>query len=314
MRWVAFEDKAGRSRAGVLKDEDIHALAPGAALIDLLGDDGEKLHRAGEAALANPAEVFERNLVRLLPPLPRPPSIRDFYAFEQHARAGRKSRGQELPAEWFKLPVFYFTNPAALVGDGAEVAVPPGCNALDFELEVAAIVGRECANVTPKEAAGAIIGYTVMNDWSARDHQREEMLVGLGPSKGKDFSTSMGPCLVTADEVESRRKNAAFDMRMMAKVNGTVYSDGNLADIYWSFEEMLSYASRGTKVIPGDIIGTGTCATGCIVELSQTHGADRFPWLKPGDVVELSVDGLGILENEIVAGLPFIPLRQQAPQ
>lgn len=309
MRWVAFSDEGERSRAGVLQDEKIYALVHGTELIDLLGDDGERLSRAGETALADPADVFDASSVRLLPPLPRPPSIRDFYAFEQHARAGRRSRGQELPPEWYRLPVFYFTNPVALIGDRHPVSVPPGCSALDFELEVAAVVGKACANASPKEAEGAIVGFTVMNDWSERDLQREEMLVGLGPSKGKDFATSMGPCLVTADEIAHLRKSAAFDLRMTAKVNGKLYSDGNLADIYWSFEEMLSYASRGTKLVPGDIIGTGTCATGCIVELSQTHGADKFPWLKPGDIVELAVDKLGTLTSEVVTGEPYKPLR-----
>lgn len=309
MRWATFTCKSG-IRVGLFHDSRLHALPLGTALIDLLGDDGERLSRAAETALRNPDEIYALDEVRLLPPIPSPPSFRDFYAFEQHARAGRRSRGQELPAEWFRLPVFYFSNPHVLIGNDAEVKIPAGCKKLDFELEVAVVINRRGEDLRPSAAGSYIAGYTILNDWSARDLQREEMIVGLGPAKGKDFATSVGPWLVTPDEIVDRRKGTAFDLSMKAFVNGVEYSSGNLADIYWSFEEMIAYASRSSCIMPGDLIGSGTCATGCIVELSQTYGAEKFPWLKAGDRVSLRVERLGELNNTIVPGKPFVPLRE----
>jgi 2-keto-4-pentenoate hydratase/2-oxohepta-3-ene-1,7-dioic acid hydratase in catechol pathway len=293
-------------------DASVHEIRGVARLIDLLGDDGEKLQRAGETAARDPAAVHALAPVKLRPVIPNPPSIRDFYAFEQHVKAGRRSRGLDMIPEWYELPVFYFTNPSALLGHGDAVAVPPGCHKLDFELEIAAVVGRRCSNLTVEEARRHIVGYTILNDWSARDLQRKEMLVGLGPAKGKDFASSLGPCLVTADELEPKRKGRAFDLAMTATVNGREWSRDTLANIYWSFEEMLSFASRGTTVMAGDVLGSGTCGTGCISELSQTHGEDKFPWLKPGDRVELTVEGIGTIANDVVAGPPLHPLRSSA--
>ncbi len=308
MRFVTFQDQSGREGVGRWIGDKIHAIRGVAALTDLLGDDGEKLARAGEAAETNPASVHAAGTVKLLPPITRPPSIRDFYAFEQHVKAGRKSRGLEMLPEWYEIPVFYFTNPSALSGDGDKVAVPPGCQKLDFEVEVAAVVGRRCSNLKVSEAGSHIAGYMILNDWSARDLQRKEMLVGLGPAKGKDFATSIGPCLVTADELAPRAKAKAFDLAITASVNGQEYTRANFADIYWSFPEMLSFASRGTNVMAGDILGSGTCGTGCISELALTHGEDKYPWLKPGDRIEITVEGLGTLRNEIVTGPPLHPL------
>jgi 2-keto-4-pentenoate hydratase/2-oxohepta-3-ene-1,7-dioic acid hydratase in catechol pathway len=237
--------------------------------------------------------------VRLRPPIPQPPSVRDFYAFEQHVRTAREGKGLTMEPDWYELPVFYFTNPAAVVGPGDDVAVPPGCEALDFELEVAAVVGEGGSNLSPEEAETHIAGFMVMNDWSARDIQAREMKLSLGPAKGKDFATSTGPALVTPDELEPFRKGKAYDLAMVARVNGREYSRASLADIYWSFGEMLAYASRGTTLVPGDVIGSGTCGTGCILELSLTHGQEAYPWLKPGDLVELEVAGLGTISNQV---------------
>ena len=310
MRFVMFQEQSGSQRAGRWIGDKVHALRDVASLQDLLGDDGEKLMRAGENAEKDPAAVLPVGQVKLRPPIVRPPSIRDFYAFEQHVKAGRKSRGLEMVPEWYEIPVFYFTNPNALSGDGDRIAVPPGCQRLDFEVEIAAVVGRPGSNLKVSEAGAHIVGYTILNDWSARDLQRKEMLVGLGPAKGKDFATSLGPCLVTADELAPKRKAKAFDLAITATVNGRDYTRANFAEIYWSFEEMLSFASRGTNVMAGDVLGSGTCGTGCISELSLTHGEDKFPWLKPGDKVEITVEGLGTLRNEIVGGPPLYPLRQ----
>ena len=216
--------------------------------------------------------------VRLLAPIPEPPSLRDFYAFEQHVANARARRGGEVPPEWYEIPVFYFSNPAAIVGPDAGVAYPDGTEELDYELEVAAVIG----------AGGAIAGFTVMNDWSARDLQRQETRVGLGPAKGKDFATSLGPVLVTVDEFDG---TAAA---MTARVNGEERSRGELADLHFSWDEIVARAALNTTLRPGDVLGSGTVGSGCILE----HGDGR--WLRRGDVVELEVDGLGVLRNRVV--------------
>ena len=215
--------------------------------------------------------------VELRPPVLHPPSVRDFYAFEQHVKTARANRGLDVPPEWYEIPVFYFSNPAAIFGPDDEVPYPPGTNELDYELEVAAIIGVD----------GAIGGFTVMNDWSARDLQRKEMKVGLGPAKGKDFATSLGPIVVTPDEFDGS------EGEMVARVNGEERSHGNLRDLNWPWERLLEQAARNTHLVPGDVIGSGTVGTGCILEL----GAGR--WLRPGDEVELEVEGLGVLRNRI---------------
>jgi fumarylacetoacetate (FAA) hydrolase len=215
--------------------------------------------------------------VRLLPPVLHPPSVRDFYAFEQHVAAARASRGLEVPPEWYEQPVFYFSNPAAIYGPDAEIPYPAGTEELDYELEVAAIVG----------AAQQLAGFTVMNDWSARDLQRSEMRVGLGPAKGKDFATSLGPVVVTADEF------AGDEAEMVARVNGEERSRGNLRDLYFTWERIREHAARNTTLRPGDVLGSGTVGTGCILELGDGR------WLRPGDVVELEVEGIGVLRNTV---------------
>lgn len=310
MRWATFQvGGTAPDRVGIVSGDELHTLVAGTALLDLLGDDGERLARAGEQALRDPAEVFRLEDVRLRSPIPLPPSFRDFYAFEQHVRTAWQRRGLEMEPDWYELPVFYFSNPTAFRGPGDEVAVPPGCEQLDFELEVAAILGRGGSNLSPTEAEGCIAGFAVLNDWSARDVQAREMKLGLGPAKGKDFATSMGPFLVTPDEIAGYQGERAYRLEMTAKVNGREYSRGSLDDIYWSFGEMIAYASRGTTLQPGDVIGSGTCGTGCILELSLVHGPEKFPWLRPGDEVSLAVEQLGTLTNRVVAGPPLIPLR-----
>jgi fumarylacetoacetate (FAA) hydrolase len=212
--------------------------------------------------------------VLLRAPVLHPPSVRDFYAFEQHVATARASRGLEVPKEWYELPVFYFSNPAAIYGPEDTVPCPEGTQELDYELEVAAVIG----------AGGEIGGFTVMNDWSARDLQRQEMKVGLGPAKGKDFATSLGPLLVTPDELGDT---------MVARVNGEERSRGSLSDIHHSWEAIVAQAARNTVLRPGDVLGSGTVGTGCILE----HGDGR--WLRPGDVVELEVEGIGVLRNTV---------------
>jgi fumarylacetoacetate (FAA) hydrolase len=219
--------------------------------------------------------------VRLLAPVPRPPSVRDFYAFEEHVRNAARVTGRPgVPAEWYEQPVFYFSNPAAIYGPEDEIPYPEGSQELDYELEVAAVIGDATG-------AGVIGGFTIMNDWSARDVQRQEMKVGLGPAKGKDFATSLGPVVVTPDELGDLR------LEMVARVNGEERSRGNLGDMYHSWESIVARASANTRLLPGDVLGSGTVGTGCILE----HGDNR--WLQPGDVVELEVEGIGVLRNVI---------------
>jgi len=294
---------------GVVMGEQVHALPSGMRLLDLLGDDGEKLTRAGEEASTNPSDVFELSTVDVRPPIPGPPSVRDFYAFEQHVKTARARRGVDMDPDWYELPVFYFSNPAAIVGPNDEVPVPPGCRQLDFELEVAAVVGMGGSDLEPDQAERHLAGFCVMNDWSARDIQRREMKLSMGPVKGKDFATTLGPVLVTQDELEPYRRGRAYELTMTASVNEREYSCASLSDIYWSFGEMLAYASRGTAIVPGDVIGSGTCGTGCILELSLVHGEEAYPWLQPGDVVALEVERLGRTENRVVEGRPLKPLR-----
>ncbi len=309
MRWATYRGPGtDEETAGLLVEGEIWLLDAGTRLIDLLGDDGERLRAASERAGVG-GIVADWSPPELGPPIPRPPSVRDFYAFEQHVRTARQRRGLDMEPDWYELPVFYFSNPVAVMGPFDDVAVPPGSSELDFELEVAAVVGRGGSDLDPAQAEDHIAGFCVMNDWSARDIQRREMKLSMGPVKGKDFATSLGPALVTPDELEPFRKGRSFDLAMTASVNGREYSRASLADIYWSFGEMLAYASRGTELVPGDVIGSGTCGTGCILELSLVHGGEAYPWLKPGDRVELEVEHLGRMTSRVIEGQPLRPLR-----
>ena len=234
--------------------------------------------------------------VGLLCPVPEPPSIRDFYAFEAHVATARRSRGLEMEPSWYEVPVFYFTNPAAVLGPGDEVR-PPQTHELDYELEVAAVIGNECSDVEPDQWLDVVAGFTVMNDWSARDLQRREMALGLGPAKGKDFATSLGPVLVTPDELV----DASGVPRgvMTATVNGEEWSRGELADLHHGWGALIAHASRDTRLRRGDVIGSGTVGTGCILELGLVHGHDRYPWLRAADEVTLTVEGIGSLTNRV---------------
>jgi fumarylacetoacetate (FAA) hydrolase len=239
--------------------------------------------------------------VNLLPPLVRPMSLRDFYAFEQHVVTAHANRGKEVPPQWYKFPVFYFSNPNAIFGPDETVPYPSSTQALDFELEVACIIGRPGINLSPEMAERHIFGYTIFNDWSARDVQREEMAVGLGPAKGKDFASSLGPTIVTPDELApySAGRPGVYDLEMAARINGQERARGSWKDLYFSFGEMIARASQDVYLLPGDVIGSGTVGTGCLLETTQGKG----PWLKPGDVVELEIEALGILRN-VVGGTP----------
>jgi len=230
--------------------------------------------------------------------IPPVASFRDFYAFEAHVKTCRAHRGLEMAPEWYRIPVFYFSNPACILGPDDPVFAPHGSSALDYELEIACIIGSEARNLPDDDRALACVaGFTILNDWSARDLQRAEMSVGLGPSKGKDFATSLGPDLVPMDSLKDAYRDGRLHLNMVARVNGRELSRGHAGDMYWTWPQLLAHASRDATLRPGDVLGSGTVGTGCILELTpEVVGG----WLKPGDVVELEVDGLGILRNPIV--------------
>ena len=232
-------------------------------------------------------------------PLPLVASIRDFYAFEQHVKTCRRQRGLDMVPQWYEVPVFYFSNPAGVIGHDDPVAAPTGSKALDYELELACVIRQECRDLPADDRAlDFVAGFTIMNDWSARDVQRIEMAVGLGPSKGKDFATSLGPELVTFDELRDKYREGRLHLEMTAKVNGRELSRGNAGTMHWTWPQLLAHASRDVQLRPGDVLGSGTVGTGCILELTPEAVGG---WLKPGDVVELTIERLGTLRNRVVA-------------
>jgi 2-keto-4-pentenoate hydratase/2-oxohepta-3-ene-1,7-dioic acid hydratase in catechol pathway len=308
MRFATWEAD-GRVSSGVVSDAGLHPLPDGTTVLDLVRAGLPAALDAGAAALEGPAVPLDA--VRLLPPLAAP-TVRDFVAFEEHVEGVRK--GVEgvagVPAEWYQAPTFYFTNPYALVGAHDDVAVPPGSKRFDFELEVAVVVGRDGASLSPEEARDHVFGYTVLNDWSARDLQGREMKVNLGPAKGKDSATTLGPWLVTADELEPFRDDEGFlGLDLRVSVNGTEVGQDLLSNMGWPFEELISYASRGTVVRAGDVLGSGTCGNGgCLAELWGTRGEAAPPPLQPGDVVEMTVEGIGTIRNRVVEGVDLPPV------
>ena len=203
----------------------------------------------------------------------------------------------EVPVEWYKFPIFYFTNPNNIYGPDDEIPYPSYTDEMDYELEIAVVIGKPGINIKPEDAPKHIFGYTIFNDWSARDMQREELKVGLGPAKGKDFASALGPYIVTADEFSGKSVNrpGVYDLEMRARINGVERSRGNFKDMYWSFGDLIARASENVMLLPGDVIGSGTVGTGCLLELTKAQG----PWLNEGDVVELEIEQLGILRNKI---------------
>lgn len=245
--------------------------------------------------------VFSQSDVHLLSPIPHPTSMRDGYAFRQHVESARRNRGLEMIPEFDQIPIFYFTNHQAVCGEGDVLVQDLHLDKLDFELEAAIVIGKHGRNISAKEADDYIAGYMVMNDWSARGLQMEEMKLNLGPAKGKDFATALGPWLVTKDELESKiipsENGDRYDLEMRTFVNGTQVSTGNVKDMTWTFAQIIERASYGVTLYPGDVIGSGTCGTGCFLEL---NGSKVFPtawWLKDGDEVICEIDDLGSLKN-----------------
>lgn len=311
MRWSTYLSPTdGHEHVALSRDDRLYGLRDVSSLLELLGDGfEERMAEAAERALQDPFEVVEETGARFRAPISSPPSIRDFMAFEEHVKTSSEALGQSVNPVWYEIPLFYFTNPAATRGPLDDVPVSPGSLRFDYELEIAAVIGRAGSDLDPARAESHIAGYMVMCDWSARDLQEQEMRGLLGPAKGKDGATSFSRYLVTPDELEPHRAGNAYDLAMTAEVNGKPYSQGTFSTIYWSFAELLTYASRGTTLRPGDVIGSGTVGTGCILELSRVHGEEKFPWLRPGDQVRLEVEHVGVIESAVVAGSPVVPLR-----
>ncbi|HLA65078.1 MAG TPA: fumarylacetoacetate hydrolase family protein [Candidatus Saccharimonadales bacterium] len=233
------------------------------------------------------------------PPILEPPSLRDFYAFEGHVKTMWERRGGTVPEAWYRLPIFYFSNVSEIRGPDEPVWCPAASHELDYELEVAALIDTSVRDLEAEDAEEAIGGYLVFNDWSARDLQRDETTVRLGPAKGKDFASSIGPWLVTPDELRDARKGKGYDLAMTAAVNGVELSHGSWADAHFSFGEMIARASADVRLRPGDLIGSGTVGTGCLLEV-RDEILKRY--LQPGDTVTLAVDRLGELTTPIVQG------------
>jgi fumarylacetoacetate (FAA) hydrolase len=231
-------------------------------------------------------------------PILRPASFRDFYAFERHVATMWERRGGEVPEAWYRLPVFYFGNVSEMRGPGEPVWAPRGSTELDYELEIAALIDTPARDLDAGRAEEAIGGYTILNDWSARDLQRDETTVRLGPAKGKDFATTIGPWLVTPDELADARDGKGFALTATAEVDGQELSRGSWSSIHFSFGEMLERASADARLAPGDLIGSGTVGGGCLLEIREASGFGR--WLQPGDTVTLRIERLGALRSPVV--------------
>ncbi|WP_283135881.1 fumarylacetoacetate hydrolase family protein [Rhizohabitans arisaemae] len=309
MRWVTYATAAG-DRVGVIGEERIHPVAPGLSLIELIGRGAGELRAVGERALTSAAQTVPLAEARLRAPIPRPPSVRDCLCFLDHMRNCQQVTGapRTLNEAWYRIPAFYFACPSTIVGPYDDVTISPGSAWFDFELEIAAVIGPGGRDLTPEEAERHIIGYTVYNDWSARDLQLRESPMAIGQAKGKDGATTLGPFLVTPDELEPYLRDGRLALQVEAVVNGRTIGSGRTDTMDWSFGEVVSYASRGVDLVPGDVFGSGTVPGCCLIEHLSFADQASFPgWLKDGDVVELAVEGLGRTRQTVRA--PAAPYR-----
>lgn len=297
MKLVTFNGPTGK-QPGLLLEEHILPL-PFPSMNEIIVGGQRACDHIRRLAAHSAGPVIPQTQVRLRAPLPRPTSLRDFYAFEQHVAQANANRGRSVPEEWYQFPAFYFSNHQAIFGPEEIIPYPAYTQALDYELEIACVIGKAGIDITAGQAEAHIFGYTILNDWSARDVQRQEMKAGLGPAKGKDFATSLGPWIVTLDELADRPAGRAgvFDLEMTARINGQERSRSNFGAIHYSFGQIIARASTATWLYPGDVIGSGTAGTGCLLELTRGEG----PWLQPGDLVELEIERLGVLRNTVGA-------------
>lgn len=319
MKLATFAEAGAGQRVGVVRGDQVHALPSEMSMRELIETGLPAARRLAEAALGSVGTQLAD--VRLLAPL-QPATMRDFVAFEKHVEGVRRSvdGASGVPDAWYDAPAFYFATPHTVSGPGDEVRFPAESSARDFELEVAVVVGKAGRSLTAEQARDHVFGYTILNDWSARDLQRREMQVGLGPAKGKDFANTLGPWIVTPDELEVFRDDDGFlRMECSAFVNGTEIGRDSLSSMGWTFETMIAQASRDSLVGPGDVLGSGTVGNGgCLAELWGRRGSQDPPPLQPGDVVTLTVEGIGSLTNRVGVAeaapcLPAVRRRSPAP-
>ena len=298
MKLVTFETGGGTA-AGVLKNQRVldaaellqsHPLEDVRALLELPAQPLERLREA--VSSAEGGQDLER--VHLRAPILQPPTVRDFMVYEGHASAGGT---RKLSEAWYRLPVFYFSNPLRIFGPDAEVPYPSATERLDYELEIGVVISQHGSNISERDWLKYVAGFTIFNDWSCRDLQRDESQVGLGPAKGKDAATSMGPWIVTVDELESHIREGRLHARSTVKVNGDLWMDGESGLAHHTWGAMIERASRDSRIVPGDLLGSGTVSGGTVGEALRSGFNARY--LQPGDVVEMEVDGIGVLRNEI---------------
>jgi fumarylacetoacetate (FAA) hydrolase len=324
VKFVSYRTATDSDRVGLLIEDQVIDLEQSAAQIGFaLPSTMNEILAGGEKCMELARQVdsayrghkqgqVATGVLKMLAPVPHPTSCRDGYAFRQHVATARRNRGVEMIPEFDQFPVFYFTNHQSIIGAGDVVVEADHLQQLDFELECAIVIGKQGRNIPASLADEYIAGFMVMNDLSARVLQMDEMKLSLGPAKGKDFATAIGPWLVTPDELESKRTSgphgSAWDLKMRAWHNGEQISEGNLRDMNWTFAQIIERASYGVDLYPGDVIGSGTVGTGCYLELNGTRalqakeqGKSYTPvWLKAGDTIELEIDLLGRLTNNIL--------------
>jgi 2-keto-4-pentenoate hydratase/2-oxohepta-3-ene-1,7-dioic acid hydratase in catechol pathway len=301
MRWVTYQSGA-LSRVGLVAEGKVHGGPGGLTLLQLIEQGPDAMRAVGARILERPDELLDRDEVQLLLPF-RPPTIRDAAGFLQHLRNNARVLGNELDPRFGQYPPFYFGNAAAAVGPGAPIRTPAGTQQLDFELEIGAVIGKPGSDISVASARDHIAGYLIFCDWSARDlHMAERGL--FAPMKGKDFANSLGPALVTPDELADRSSAKGYDLGMTAYVNGEPVSEGNWSQVDWDFPDMIAFASRNVELIPGEVIGSGTVPSGCLLEAYSLDPGTFRGWLQPGDEVVMRVERLGELRHSIVPSSP----------
>lgn len=305
---IARIDTDGVTRLAIVNGEHLQPLTTEVELTALLT--ASAAERSAMVELAKDGELIALSDVRFRASI-EPTTLRDFLTFEEHLEGSLKILGATEPHPvWYEMPVFLFYNSNAVSGPDDVIAVPPGCELLDFELELAVVIGKPGKDLTPERAGEHIAGYTLFNDWSARDLMAPVLPFGMGPMKGKDFANSFGPWIVTADELEPYRRDGRIALELHAELNGVPLPAGgdNSVNMAWSFEEMIAFASRGTELKPGDVLASGTCGGGSLLEYWARLDTQLVPPLKPGDVVTLVAEGIGSMSNTIVAGTSAVPL------
>ena len=317
MKLITFLNKNQESRTGWLQGEGVvdMNLASAELPTDMLTFiDNHEANFEIIKALGEVQPHYQLSEVQLLAPLPNPRSFRDYVGFEMHMQNASRSFGHKIGPAWYDMPIFYFTNHQAIYGPDDEIKRPTKETKMDIELEMACIIGKKGKDIKTEDATPYIFGYTVFNDWTARAIQKVEMEVPLGPHKGKDFANAIGPCIVTADEMEQYRipldesifqdpirvphvAGSRFDIKMTSRINGQTICEGNYKTVYYNFEQMIERASENNVTLfPGDMLGSGTVGWGSLIE--NAFSVHRP--LEPGDVVELEIEGIGILRNKVI--------------